>query len=371
MRCSQKLWPTWLLELPMPFGCCDDLERSSRRADSSVLAATTTTFAFASSDLCVWLSTNATPLALPVFLSTSDLVRGGVRAEREIARVHRGIDQSRRRIERGVDVAAAGPAPAGAAAEALAAVLVLHAVGRDAGAVRRGDASHRLERLAQLDLARVHLVRALEEAVRQVRQPFLVAGDAEVGVDAVVVRLDVGVGDRPVLAVAVVRLRLEVVVGEAQREAPPDVRLAAEHARAHPGVVGAGVRVLLLVDEDVLHVVRAAPSADVRPDVLVRAVLRGVGWLADVVLVEREGMPPGRRVAAARMVVRPLHRAQLGFDVDLLACLEEQDLEAVRREHVRGHATRGARPDDDGVVGLGEVDLGGLGGRGENDRHCR
>ena len=27
----------------MPFGCCDDLERSSRRADSSVLAATTTT----------------------------------------------------------------------------------------------------------------------------------------------------------------------------------------------------------------------------------------------------------------------------------------------------------------------------------------
>jgi hypothetical protein len=218
-----------------------------------------------------------------------------------------------------VDVAAAGPATARAAAEALAAVLVLHAVGGHAGAIRRRDAAHRQERLPQLDLALVHLVRALEETVRQMRQPFLVPGDAEVGVDAVVVRLDVGVGDRPVLAVAVVRLRLEVVVGEPQREPAPDVRLAAEHARADPGVVGAGVRVLLLVDENVLHVIRATPSADVRPDVLVRAVLRGVGWLADVVLVERERMPPGRRVAAARMVVRPLHRAQLGLDVDLLA----------------------------------------------------
>src|SRR2546430_9065309 len=71
MTCSQKLWPTWPLELPMPLGYCGERDSSIRRADSSVEAARITTFAFASSDLPETVSTNPTPRALPVFLSTS------------------------------------------------------------------------------------------------------------------------------------------------------------------------------------------------------------------------------------------------------------------------------------------------------------
>src|SRR5215210_5361109 len=112
-----------------------------------------------------------------------------------------------------MDVASAGPALARTATVALAAILVvLQPVGGDAGTIRRGRAPHRLERVAQLYLAGVQLVGALEEAVREMRQPFLVARDPEIAVDAIVVRLDVGVRDRPVLAVAVVGLGLDVVV---------------------------------------------------------------------------------------------------------------------------------------------------------------
>src|SRR5215204_3786464 len=152
-----------------------------------------------------------------------------------------------------MDVASTGPALAGAAAVALAAILVvLQPVRGDAGTVWSRRAPHRLERVAQLDLAGVQLVGALEDAVGKMRQPFLVARDPEIAIDAVVVRLDVRVRDRPVLAVAVVRLGLEVVVREAQREPAPDVGLSAEQAGADPRVVGPRVRVLLLVDEDVL-----------------------------------------------------------------------------------------------------------------------
>src|ERR1043166_7941942 len=71
MTCSQKLWPTWPLELPIPLGCCGDLDSSRRRADSSVVAARITTFALASYDLRVTRSTDTTQRALPVLLSTS------------------------------------------------------------------------------------------------------------------------------------------------------------------------------------------------------------------------------------------------------------------------------------------------------------
>src|SRR5213593_2069711 len=78
----------------------------------------------------------------------------------------------------------------GAAAVALAAVaVVLQTVGGDAGAVRRQDAPHFLQALAQLHLAGRELVGTLEQAVRQVRQVFLHTGDAKVEIDLVVVGL--------------------------------------------------------------------------------------------------------------------------------------------------------------------------------------
>src|SRR2546429_9895346 len=128
-----------------------------------------------------------------------------------------------------MDIAPAGPSIAGAPAVTLAPILVvLQPVGGDAGAIRRQDLSRLLQALAQLHLTPVELRGTLELAVRQVRQVLLDAGDAEVEVDLVVVRLQVRVGDGPVFAVAVVGLGLEVVVGQAEGQAAPDVGLRSE-----------------------------------------------------------------------------------------------------------------------------------------------
>src|SRR5207245_2468487 len=154
---------------------------------------------------------------------------------------------------------------AGTPAETLAAVpIVLQAVGGDAGTIGRQDPSRFLEALAQLDLADVEPGGSLKQAVRQMRQVFLDAGDAEIKIHLVVIRSDVLVGDGPVLTVAVVRFGLEVVVGQAERQPAPDVGLAPEAASPDPGVVGSGVGVILLVDQDILDVVRSRPSAAVR-----------------------------------------------------------------------------------------------------------
>src|SRR5213075_3470000 len=105
---------------------------------------------------------------------------------------------------------------------------------------------------------------------------------------------------RPVFALAVVGLPLEVVVGKPQRETPPDVGLAAEQPRAHPGVFRSGVWMVFLVDQDVLDVVAAVPAAHVRIHVLVRRSPR-VRRLADGVLVVAEGVRTGRETAAPRI----------------------------------------------------------------------
>src|SRR2546427_7172558 len=102
----------------------------------------------------------------------------------------------------------------------------LQPIGGDAGAIRGQDLPRFLQALAQLHFTPVELRGTLELAVRQVRQVLLDAGDAEVEVDLVVVRLQVRVGDGPVFAVAVVGLGLEVVVGQAEGQAAPDVGLA-------------------------------------------------------------------------------------------------------------------------------------------------
>ena len=61
-------------------------------------------------------------------------------------------------------------------------------------------------------------------------------------------------------------------------------------------------------------------------------------------------MVPRGHIAAAWMVVRPLHRLELALDVEFPAGFEKQDLQAARREHVGGHAAGRAGTDNDGVV---------------------
>ena len=164
ITCSQKLWPTWPLELPMPFGCSADFESSSRRADSSVDAASTTTLRLGRVVLAasrVSMKCDAR-WPCPSAGSTVHLARGGIGAHRQVAGV-RAPDRSVRSANRRPRECRSRPcAVAGAAAEAAAAILVvLQAIGRDAGAIlASARAAHLLERVAQLDLGAIQLGRA-------------------------------------------------------------------------------------------------------------------------------------------------------------------------------------------------------------------
>ena len=126
-------------------------------------------------------------------LVDQDLMRGRVGPDRQVPGVHRWVDEPGGRVEHRVDIAPAPPL-AGTPAVAPAPIpVVLQAVGSDAGAIGGQDPSCFLQALAQLHLTEVELRGTLKLAVRQVRQVLLDAGNAEVEVDLVVIRLQVGV----------------------------------------------------------------------------------------------------------------------------------------------------------------------------------
>src|SRR5690348_11836270 len=103
------------------------------------------------------------------------------------------------------------------------------------------------------------------------------AEDADQPVDLVVVGGYVFVGDRPVVTQPVATLALEVVRPESEGNAAPVIGPAADHTGAPPAECGAG--------RPGVGLARNLPSAD-----------------AGVELPER---PLGRRLAAARRLVRP------------------------------------------------------------------
>ena len=100
------------------------------------------------------------------------------------------------------------------------------------------------------------------------------AGDAEIQIDLVVVGSDIGVGNRPVHAVAVAAGGFKIVVGQTQRQPSPDISFAAQAARAHPGVLRSCVGMILFVDDDVFCVISAAPAADVGVNMLILLAAR-------------------------------------------------------------------------------------------------
>src|SRR5689334_18829908 len=85
-------------------------------------------------------------------------------------------------------------------------------------------------RLLDEQLVAAGLRRGLEDAVRFVRQVLVTAEQADEPVDAIVVRRDVVVADRPVVAESVSCLPLKIPGTESQRDAPPVIRPSAEHA---------------------------------------------------------------------------------------------------------------------------------------------
>ena len=109
---------------------------------------------------------------------------------------------------------------------------------------------------AKLRLGAAHRHGGMELAVGQLRHVFGLAGDADVVLDQLVVGHQVLVAERPVLAVAVEGLALQVLLAEPIALAAPDVGASADHARAAlPAerlVVRVGVRLVEVVGEPVV-----------------------------------------------------------------------------------------------------------------------
>src|SRR5262249_47429013 len=151
--------------------------------------------------------------------------------------------------------------------------VVLQAVGRYARAIGRERPAHLCQRLAQPDLRCVKPGWALEDTVGQVGQVLFYARDAQIGIDFVIVWRDIFIRNRPVLAIAVAAVGFEVVIRKAKSKPAPYIGLSTQAPGAHPGVVRAGVGMVLFVHYDVLAVVGPAPALNVGVDVSVRTVL--------------------------------------------------------------------------------------------------
>src|SRR5437879_5496885 len=205
-----------------------------------------------------------------------------------------------------------------------------HAANREP-AVGEGALQPRLHEL----LARVHLHRRLELAVRELRQAELFPAHADEALHVAVPGCHVGVADRPVDAMAVAQVRLEIQVAPAVHLAPPNQRLPADLVPLNPGerlVLDVGIAVIL--NEEVLH--RFVELARARLDRVLLGALRP----------HRQPRVAQRELPAG-LVLRDVVLAVL----DVATALDHQRLEPLLGELLRGPAARDAGPDYDRVVG--------------------
>src|SRR5437762_4878095 len=125
-----------------------------------------------------------------------------------------------------------------AAAVALAAIMTAGTPIQWLGEYRepRWDARHAqlIGRLLDEELVAARLRRRLKDAIRLVRQILMAAEEADQPVDPIVVRCNLPIRDRPIVAESVPRLPLEIARAEAERDAPPVIGAAAEHPRPPP-----------------------------------------------------------------------------------------------------------------------------------------
>ena len=211
-----------------------------------------------------------------------------------------------------------GPAAAAALAAVMARGAPVVRLGQDRQPRRDDRDVQLLGRLLDQQLVAARRGRRQKNAVRLVRQVLRRSEDADQPIDLVVVRLQIVVGDRPVVAQAVERAAPEIVRSEPQRNAAPVVRAAADHPRPEPlpgvaGRVGVGLPV-------------ERPASE-----------RGV---------ELSEVPLGSRPAAALRVVGPGEHERVGDRVPIGARFQHDDVRAGFGQDFRGHAAARARSDD-------------------------
>ena len=141
-------------------------------------------------------------------------------------------------------------------------------------------------------------------------------------VDAIVVGRDIVIADRPVVAQSIARLPSEIIGAESEGDASPVVRASAEHARAPPRE--------LVARRDDVRLAGDVPAADASVEFAERFRLRGL--------------------AAPRRRVRGHQHLRIACGVPRAPRLEERDLRAGVREHVRRHPAAGSRADDADIV---------------------
>jgi len=175
--------------------------------------------------------------------------------------------------------------------------------------------------------------------IRRVLQSLVRTVHTDQAFDAVVVRRDLFVRDRPVAAQAIARVRFEIVGTIAKRDAAPVIGASAEHARSPPPELTqriiAGARVRLA---------RNLPAA----------IDRGI--------VEAEGFVGRAFAAQRRHEGRVKHRC---FAIRGIAAagFEHQHLHAFERQRVGRLPARGAGADDN------HVEFSILGCAGSDKRH--
>ena len=162
--------------------------------------------------------------------------------------------------------------------------------------------------------------------VGRVLEALVRAVDADQQFHLVVVRRDLFIGDRPIEAQSIARVRLEVVGSVAQRDAAPVIRASAQHARAPPFETSARVGARLHV-----RFARHLPAA------------------VNGCVVEAEGLVRSGGFTQRGLIRCVKHRG-LSERVVVAARFEHENARALHGERISRLSARGSRADDNDVV---------------------
>ena len=180
------------------------------------------------------------PVAQVGFVDVGHAAREAVVIRRHFARHGSGQDREppggeRRGKERGGrrEVRAGGASPAALAA-VVAGGATVQRLRQDGSACWNAGDAELVAALFHQELPAPGRRRRLEDSVWLVLDALVRPVDPDQPIELVVVRGDIVVGDRPVIAETVMAPRLEIARTEAEGDPPPVVRSSAEHPRAEP-----------------------------------------------------------------------------------------------------------------------------------------
>ncbi len=172
----------------------------------------------------------------------------------------------------------------------------------------------------------------LKNSIRRAADSFLRSGHADEALGLVVIRSDLFVGNRPVRTDPVARIRLQVVIGVAQRNAPVVIRPPAHNARPEPVEFRSfGHRVRLAIQLPSARVRRKESERPAASEITCASVSR----------------------ASMRIIVRPLMFFEISLGMEHRSGFEERHADTEIRQDLGNRAASRSGSDDDNVVDRG------------------